>query len=105
MNLTFETIEKDRIRLVGDATVHNAEPLYNQLESMNLNNIPLVTIDLSGITQMDVAGAQILIAFKQSGDESRNNGCRVVYEGRPEPCYTRMKRAGLSAPIWGGDHE
>lgn len=59
----------------GPATVHNAAELLLQLKALDRESLKKVSIDLSGLTSMDTAGAQILIAFRRSVASTSVHSC------------------------------
>jgi anti-anti-sigma regulatory factor len=54
------------LTLHGEATIHSVTQLYEQLKRLEFGPTDQLLLDLSGLTALDTAGAQILIAFKRS---------------------------------------
>ena len=72
----FETIENEEgtVKLVGEATVHEATLVWETLCQATKERQDLA-LDLSGLTAVDTAGAQLLLAVRRSGAVARVHSC------------------------------
>jgi ABC-type transporter Mla MlaB component len=85
-----------RFALVGEATVYTVADLHGQLCRHGLAGVATkVTVDLSGLTNLDIAGAQILIALRRTLGHAR-----VDFTGCPEQHVTLLHRSGLEPHLF-----
>ena len=64
--MKFSTDSAGTIRLEGSLDIHHAAQLHRELSSV-LRSRPLeLVVDLAGVTDLDTAGVQVLMAFKRS---------------------------------------
>jgi len=77
-------------RIHGNATVYEVEDLHKKLiVSIRHRSGPL-TISLEGLSALDLAGAQVLLALRRTvGPE------RLRYREIPETIRTMLERSGL----------
>jgi anti-sigma B factor antagonist len=76
------------LKLFGEVTISTAQDLYSQLAAISADDHPMLTIDLSGLTQLDTAGVQLLLAFRRSASLSRVHSC-------PAPLREFVRQIGL----------
>ncbi|MDJ0763480.1 MAG: STAS domain-containing protein [Myxococcota bacterium] len=96
MKVDLHKNEDGTVILTGDATVHYVERLYEQLKDLLQDAPDHLIIDLGKMQSIDLAGAQVLIAFKRSVAPTT-----VSLRGCSESVYLRLERTGLLAPILG----
>lgn len=72
----FETVESQdgTLRLVGEATIHEIVDVWTCLTEATKGREDL-TLDLGGLTDLDTAGAQLLVAARRSGSVARVHSC------------------------------
>jgi len=83
-------VSSHELNIRGEATVHHASKLYCSLASATLAREGSLTLDLRDLESIDVAGAQILIAFIAS-----QHPVAVNVKGG-ERIRTRLEIVGLS---------
>lgn len=82
--------EFGRIRLLGQATIYYAEELQQKLAAAMAHSQEPLSIDLSGLESLDMAGAQLLLAL------SRTYGpARVRFQACPEPIRQMLALSGI----------
>jgi anti-anti-sigma regulatory factor len=59
------------VEIIGDATIHDAETLYAGLVGLTLDETADIEIDMRGLEALDVAGVQILVAFRRHWGAAR----------------------------------
>lgn len=59
----------------GEATIHHAALLHAQLVQLDLAKFDRISLDLSGLSALDTAGAQILIALRRSSRSLSVHSC------------------------------
>ncbi len=88
--LRADRIQSDVLRLEGPATLDQADTLHTALAAL-LPEPNRVTVDLSGVHDLDTAGLQVLLAFAAArGDQG------VVFTGWSELARQRIALAGLT---------
>ena len=81
------------LSLRGAATAENAVSLRERLRAVLAEvGLPKLTIDLSGLTALDIAGLQILLAV-------RNADPRVALVRCPSRIERRLRNAGLESRL------
>ena len=73
--IRVECNEDGTVCLTGEATIHHAEELYTELLACLRKRPEEVVLHLGGLTELDTAGAQILIAFKRALPAVRVHSC------------------------------
>lgn len=91
---------KTEIILAGEATVHTADALHEALAEAlappeQTGASPPMRVDLSGLTEIDLAGAQLLIAFRRTLGMTR-----ACYHGCPEALRAKLGRVGLDTYLF-----
>jgi anti-anti-sigma regulatory factor len=61
--------------LRGEVTIRTAGLLYARLKQIDIDPDEFLFLDLSGLTQLDTAGAQLLLAFKRSRPNLAVHSC------------------------------
>jgi len=69
--ISLEVIEEGALRVVGEATVCEARALQLLLLELVEQERESWTLDLSGLSALDSAGAQLLLAFKREAKRVR----------------------------------
>ncbi len=67
--------DQGTIRLVGDATVREAEALRETLRVAVAEKRPAWTLDLAALDSVDTCTAQVLVAFKRTVPSFRAHSC------------------------------
>lgn len=80
----------------GEATIHNISRLWQQLKALDKDIGDRVSIDLSGLTALDTAGAQLLIAFRRNHVFSSVHSC-------PPPIRQFLELTGLTCVLTSED--
>jgi anti-anti-sigma factor len=83
------TDNQGNIRVTGEATIHQAETLREELLATLTTDRESWTLDLGGLTAMDSAGAQLFISFKKSVKAIQVHSC-------PENIRNYLDRIGLA---------
>lgn len=79
------TADSCRVRLEGELTIYTARELKDTLLATVARGLPM-EVDLSGVTEMDSAGMQLLILLKR---EMRARGLRLDLAGH-SPVVTEV---------------
>lgn len=79
----------DPLRLSGALTLHGAERLHETLSAL-MPRTGRVTVDLSGVDEIDITGWQILIAFARS-----RGSAGVAFAACPDFLSIGARRLGL----------
>lgn len=89
----FEAVETEEgtIRLVGEATVHDVVTVWQRLIDATTHREGL-TLDLGGLTSLDTAGAQLLLATRRSGAVARVHSC-------PDPIRGFLESIGVAEQV------
>jgi ABC-type transporter Mla MlaB component len=89
----FETVEttEGTIRLNGEATIHDVTTVWRLLVDATADRREL-TLDLGGLTELDTAGAQLLLASRRSGAVSRVHSC-------PAPIRSFLASIGIAEQV------
>ncbi|MBI5893203.1 MAG: STAS domain-containing protein [Deltaproteobacteria bacterium] len=77
--MTFEVKKNNKgckLKIKGEMNIFNAVEIKNSLVD-NLLDSPKIEIDLSGVSEMDTAGFQLLVMLKQEAD-CLNKGFKIV---------------------------
>jgi ABC-type transporter Mla MlaB component len=82
--------EERLLEISGDATVYEADKLYAALTALRLASKGEIRIDLANLAALDVAGAQILIAFRR-----HLGATRVSLNNFPAHILDTVKLGGL----------
>jgi anti-anti-sigma regulatory factor len=85
-------IEGNTLQLRGEATVHGAETLREQLSRALAPVSGPVLVDTGSLEALDVLGAQVLLAWRASLEPGR-----LHFTGWPPPILTFLKTSGLAA--------
>ncbi len=64
-----------RVQLKGEATIDSAPDLCAGLSAAAAGSPEPAVLDLSGLTDLDTAGAQLLVAFAKSAPNARVVSC------------------------------
>lgn len=78
------------LEIAGDATVHEAERLHAALAELCLASTGEIAVDLGNLESLDVAGAQILVAFRRY-----LGATRVSMNNFPAHIVDTLKLGGL----------
>jgi anti-anti-sigma regulatory factor len=89
--LRLERDGEENLRVVGAATVYEAESFKAALLEVLAEERESWVLDLSGLTALDTAGLQILMAFRRSATV-RVHSC-------PEGIRTMVERVGLLSKV------
>jgi anti-anti-sigma regulatory factor len=81
------------LHIGGEATIYNAQELHTQLNALVTHEVEPVALDLSNMTALDTAGAQVLIAFKRSFPTLCVHSC-------PTEVRRFIEKAGLEAQLF-----
>jgi anti-anti-sigma regulatory factor len=73
--ISVTTDDNGSIRIEGEATVHEAVSLRQSLLACLDQQREDWTLDLKGLTAVDLAGIQLLIAFKRAAPLVRVHSC------------------------------
>ncbi|MFL6697724.1 MAG: STAS domain-containing protein [Vitreoscilla sp.] len=90
------------LRIEGELTIYRAAELAEAMKA-SLAQVPTggsFEVDLSGVTEMDSAGVQLLMAAKRSTDESG----RVLRLAGSSPAVAEVFRTLQLASHFGGMH-
>lgn len=93
MKLEVNPAGQDTVALSGSATLHHAPVLYEALAPL-VEAPGTVTIDLSQVDDLDLAGLQVLLALVRERGRDR-----VVLSGCPAPIARMLDRLGLSSEL------
>lgn len=77
------------LTLAGEANIHTARELYRALRGVLDRDEP-VTLDLGGLTEVDLAGLQVLLAFARVRGPDR-----VLWRACPPWFRRRVQVTGL----------
>jgi anti-anti-sigma regulatory factor len=78
------------ISILGDATVYEANTLHKALSGLSLACEGEIAIDLAGLEALDVAGVQILVAFRR-----HLGAVRVSFHNIPAHILDTLKLGGM----------
>ena len=78
------------MEIAGDATVYEADSLHAALAGLRLAGTGEIAIDLGNLESLDVAGAQILVAFRR-----HLGATRVSMNNFPAHILDTLKLGGL----------
>lgn len=84
--------EQNGFRLEGEATIHDAIELREKLLEVLASTASPTVLDLSGLTDLDTAGAQVLLAFVKSAPS-------VVLVSCPDPVAASLASLGLAKSL------
>ncbi len=90
MTLEVTRRSDEAVALAGEVTVHDAAALRDGLLPLLDVGEP-ITIDLSEVRELDLAGLQVLVALVRHRGRDR-----VVFAGCPEELRRRVQLVGLS---------
>ncbi len=94
--LDYTSTAKGHIALVGHADIHNAETLFKAFDTLMRTDQSPVRLNLRGLTRIDSAGVQILLAsLRHFGPE------KFIVEECPPDIADTFQRLGLSGQILG----
>jgi anti-anti-sigma regulatory factor len=94
--VSVSNVEDRVVRLAGDATIGCARDLHDGLAHLVLPPSGTVVVKVDELEALDVAGAQVLIAFRRAvGPE------RVVFEGWPKPIADVLAVTGMASLLIG----
>lgn len=71
-----------------EANIHNAMDLHSQLAQLRIESGGALALNLLGVTALDTAGAQVLIAFKRANPSVTVHSC-------PDEIRRFAERTGL----------
>lgn len=63
----------DRLQIVGDMTIYTAESLFKELWQALVSAPARGSVDLSGVTEIDTAGVQILLMARRCAKAAGSN--------------------------------
>ncbi len=87
--------ENGTLALTGEATVFTAEDLHKALLEHLPGEDENVTVDLSKVSAVDVAGAQIFISWRRTCGHQK-----VSFVGCPEEVTEHLEKVGLAKHIF-----
>ncbi len=90
------------LRIEGELTIYRAAELAAAMKA-SLAQVPAgaaFEIDLSGVTEMDSAGVQLLLAARRSASESG----RTLRVAGDSPAVAEVFRTLQLAPLFGAAH-
>lgn len=90
--LKIERTRTDSLSVVGEATVYEISVLYEALLNALSYDPPIQSVDLSKLVDVDIAGAQLLLAFRRSLG-------RPCIEGCPRELRERLLQMGMGALV------
>jgi anti-sigma B factor antagonist len=82
-----------RLKLTGDMTIYAAREQRDRMVRA-FEAAPSLTVDLSGVVEIDTAGVQLLLALKR---DSARLGRRIDLVGHSGAVVAALDRYGLSA--------
>jgi anti-anti-sigma regulatory factor len=77
LSLKVESDENGNIRLKGDVTIHESNYLYTTLRGLVEESREQWTLDLGGLSRIDIAGVQVLTSFKKTVPKVVVHSCPV----------------------------
>lgn len=83
------TYEDGSLKLSGEATIHDVEPLREALLAAVATQVPGRMLDLSGLVALDSAGIQLLVSLKRSVPDLKVHSC-------PQPLRDALDKLGLA---------
>jgi hypothetical protein len=86
------SVEGNTLRLSGEATIHCARELHDELSAALKGLTGPVTVRADELQALDLLGAQVLLAVRASLAPTP-----VSFEGWSKPIADFLKTAGLSA--------
>lgn len=78
------------LEIAGDATVYEAERLHAALAGLRLASTGEIVVDLGNLESLDVAGVQILVAFRRY-----LGAARVSMNNFPDHILDTLKLGGF----------
>ena len=78
------------LEIAGDATVYEADSLHAALAGLHLASTGEIAVDFGKLESLDVAGAQILVAFRR-----HLGATRVSMNNFPAHILDTLKLGGL----------
>ena len=87
--LHLELDDQGTIKIVGQATVHEAQTLCDALLAACEQGRDSWTLDLRGLSSIDTAGLQLLLSFKRSVASLQVHSC-------PAPIRAFMEQSGIA---------
>ena len=95
-------------RLSGEVNIYSALELRSKLLNLSRECKVLdreLELDLAGISEIDTAGLQILLALKRSYEtQDKEKKSRVLYTGHSQPVVKLIELLGLAEdfgdPLW-----
>jgi anti-anti-sigma factor len=87
--IKVESDDWGEVKVAGDLTVHNAMELRDALVAILDPERTEWTLDLGGVTDLDTAGVQVLLAFRKSAGTVKVHSC-------PERQRVLLERVGLA---------
>lgn len=69
------------VKLTGEIDIFSVEALQQRLLAITPDEFPEITLDLSGVTELDTAGLQLLWAFRSGFASFRVRACSGELRG------------------------
>jgi anti-anti-sigma regulatory factor len=63
------------LKIEGALSIFTAQDWCARLRALSPEDYPEITLDLSGLTEIDTAGIQLLLAFRVSHKNTRVHSC------------------------------
>jgi len=82
------------IKLDSELTIRNIQPIFAQLSEL-LTHDKLLPIDLSQLSRVDTAGAQLLYLFSQTCNE---RSLKIEWQGGRPELITNLESLGIVIP-------
>jgi anti-anti-sigma regulatory factor len=83
-----------QVSISGDATVYEAGTLFAALAGLSLAADGEISVDLGSLEALDVAGVQILVAFRR-----HLGAARVSFHNLPAHILATLKLGGLECHL------
>ncbi len=83
------------VKLGGELTVHDVEAAAEALRAIVADVPEHLTVDVAGLTSLDAAGAQLLVAT------ARSSAAGVTFVSWSDPALDLLHKAGLDEHLVG----
>src|SRR5262249_35831295 len=93
-----------RVIAAGEWNIGQAPRLNKLLLNSNLSGAPEAEIDGSGITDLDTAGAWLLLRTKRELEQRGAKGRKVLFPDRDQPLVSRMEEDHDAPPVTHAPH-